>query len=150
MFDEAISRARSFSPLTPLNNSFDEALSRIALWMTNTLNCVPEGLLATNSRGDVLFMNSHAEQLTGWPVEEALKRCSSEVFNLLDAQSGARVDSPLREAFVEEQVFRSDNCMLAAAHGETMRIAYTAAPIRTEGGEVVGAVVLFRKQNCSN
>jgi diguanylate cyclase len=146
MFEEAVSRARAMSPLPAMNAAFSDALSRIALWMTNTLNCVPDGLLATNDCGDVLFMNSRAEQLTGWTVEQALQRCSSDVFHLLDADSGTRLDSPLREAYIEEQIFRSDNCLLAAAHGDRMRIAYTAAPIRTEEGEVVGAVVVFREQ----
>lgn len=147
MFEEAISRARGITLVPSPNSNFVDAVSRIALWMTNTLNCVPDGLLATNGRGDVLFMNACAERLTGWKVEEALQRCSSDVFHLLDARSGARVESPLREAYVEEQIFRSDKCLLAAAHGETTRIQYTAAPIRTERGEVVGAVVVFRKQD---
>lgn len=121
-------------------------ITRIASWMTNTLNCVPDALLATNAHGDVLFMNPRAEELTGWRVEQALRRCSSDVFHLLD-ESGTRLESPLREAYVEEQVFRSANCVLAGAEGDRMRIAYTAAPIRTEDGEVVGAVVVFREQD---
>ena len=120
-------------------------ISRIASWMTNTLNCVPDALLATNCRGDVLFMNPRAEQLTGWSVEQALRRCSSDVFHLMD-EAGKRLESPLREAYIEEQVFRSTDCMLAGADGDRMKIQYTAAPIRTETGEVVGAVVVFRER----
>jgi len=91
-------------------------------------------------------MNPRAEQLTGWSIEEALRRCSSEVFNLLDG-AGSRLESPLRDAYIEEQVFRSTDCVLAAADGDRMRIQYTAAPIRTESGEVVGAVVVFREHD---
>ena len=125
-----------------------ENISRIASWMTNTLNCVPDALLATNCRGDVLFMNPRAEQLTGWSVEEALRRCSSDVFRLID-EGGKRIESPLREAYIEEQVFRSTDGMLAAADGDRMKIQYTAAPIRTETGEVVGAVVVFREREAA-
>jgi PAS domain S-box-containing protein len=113
--------------------------------MTNTLNCVPDALLATNSCGDVLYMNPRAEQLTGWRVEEALRRCSSDVFHLMDGR-GSRLESPLREAYVEEEVYRCADCFLAAADGDRTRIQYTAAPIRTEEGEVVGAVVVFREK----
>lgn len=119
-------------------------ISRIATWMTNTLNCVPDALLATNARGDVLYMNPRAEELTGWSMEQALRRCSSDVFHLLD-ETGGRVESPLREAYVEEQEYCSNGCVLAGADGDRMRIQYTAAPIRTEDGEVVGAVVVFRE-----
>jgi hypothetical protein len=52
----------------------------------------------------------------------------------------------LREAYVEEEVYRCADCFLAAADGDRTRIQYTAAPIRTEEGEVVGAVVVFREK----
>jgi PAS domain S-box-containing protein len=90
-------------------------------------------------------MNPRAEQLTGWSIEQALRRSSSDVFFVMD-DGGSRLDSPLREAYIEEQVFRSSNCVLAVAGGDRTRIQYTAAPIRTEDGEVVGAVVVFRER----
>ena len=62
------------------------------------------------------------------------------------SRTGAPVDSPLREAFVEEQVFRSTECLLAGADGDRMPIEYAAAPIHSEDGEVVGALVVFREQ----
>ena len=124
----------------------DKTLSKIALWLANTLNCVADGLLATNCCGEVLFMNSRAEQLTGWPVEDALRQSSSRVFQLVKARCGNRIESPLREAYVEEQVMRGNNCFLVPAAGEKIPIEFSAAPIRTEDGEVVGAVVIFRER----
>ena len=79
-------------------------------------------------------------------MEQALRRCSSDVFHLLD-ESGGRLQSPLREAYVEEQEYRAAGCLLAGADGDRTRIQYTAAPIRTESGEVVGAVVVFREES---
>jgi hypothetical protein len=46
---------------------------------------------------------------------------------------------------VEEEVYRCSDCLLAGADGDRTHIQYTAAPIRTEDGEVVGAVVVFRE-----
>jgi PAS domain S-box-containing protein len=144
-FDESVPRYRTGARKTPTQPKLLDNVSRIASWMTNTLNCVPDALLATNACGDVLFMNPRAEELTGWSIEQALRRCSSDVFNLLD-ESGTRVASPLREAYVEEQEYRSSGCVLSPAAGDKLRIEYTAAPIRTESGEVVGAVVVFREE----
>ncbi len=145
MFDNVLARTRLADPVSALASELPDAISRIATWMTNALSCVPDGLLVTNSCGDVLFMNPRAEQLTGWSVEDALQRCSSEVFRLF-AKSGAPVESPLREAFVEEQVFRSADCVLAPAQGDRRPIEYAAAPVLSEKGEVVGALVVFREQ----
>jgi len=124
----------------------DKTISKIALWLANTLNCVADGLLATNCCGEVLFMNSRAEQLTGWPVEEALRQSSSRVFQVVKPSCGSRLDSPLREAYVEEQTFRASDCVLVRVAGERIPIEFSASPIRTEEGEVVGAVVLFRER----
>jgi PAS domain S-box-containing protein len=140
MLDHRITKVTTEPPV-------DNTVSRIALWLANTLNCVADGLLATNSCGEVLFMNSRAEQLTGWSVEEALRQSSSRVFNVVKPTCGTKLDSPLREAYVEEQVLRSGDCLLVAAAGDRIPIDFSAAPIRTEEGEVVGAVVLFRERN---
>jgi diguanylate cyclase len=148
MFNDVLSRTRPGSPVTSLTTQIPDAVSRIASWMTNALSSVPDGLLVTNSCGNVLFMNPRAEQITGWSVEEALQRCSSEIFRLF-ARSGAPVDSPLREAFVEEQVFRSTDCLLALADGDKTPIEYAAAPVHSEQGEVVGALVVFREQDAA-
>jgi PAS domain S-box-containing protein len=124
----------------------EKTMSRIALWLANTLNCVADGLLATNCCGEVLFMNSRAEQLTGWRIEDAMRESSSRVFNVVKPKCGTRLESPLREAYVEEEVRRGNNCHLVAAAGERIPIEFSAAPIRTEEGEVVGAVVVFRER----
>ena len=116
-FDETMGRFRA--PAANHQSKLADNVSRIATWMTNTLNCVPDALLATNACGDVLFMNPRAEELTGWRMEQALRRCSSDVFNLLD-ESGSRVESPLREAYVEEQEYRAAGCLLAGADGDRM------------------------------
>jgi PAS domain S-box-containing protein len=122
------------------------ALQEIASWMTNTLTSVGDGLLATNCSGQVLFMNSRAEQITGCPLERALNQYSSEIFQLIDEELGLPSPSPLCEAFIEEEIVRSDRpSLLVTAKGEEMKIEYTAAPIRNESGKVVGAVVVFRE-----
>ena|SRR5688572_3969203 len=121
------------------------ALEQIASWMTNTLASLGDGLLATNSSGHVLFMNSRAEQLTGWSLERALNQYSSKIFQVVDEELGLPAPSPLCEAFVEEEIVRPDKpCMLVTGEGRSMKIDYTAAPIRNEFGKVVGAVVVFR------
>ena len=144
MFEETLLQSRGAG--RPSIPDLSGTVSRIATWMTNALNCVPDGLLVTNACGDVLFMNDRAEELTGWALDDAMRRCSSEVFRLVDPRSGRGLDSPLREAFVEEDIFRSSECVLSTACGSARPIEYTAAPVRTEEGEVVGAIVVFKER----
>lgn len=122
------------------------ALEQIASWMTNTLASLGDGLLATNSSGHVLFMNSRAEQLTGWTLDRALNQYSSSIFRVVDEELGIPSPSPLCEAFVEEEIVRPERpCRLVTGEGCSVPIDYTAAPIRDEFGKVVGAVIVFRQ-----
>jgi len=121
-----------------------KTVARIARWLASTLNSIPDGLIATNRCGEILFMNARAEQLTGWRAEEALRQSSSRVFHLISPQGGVRFDSPLRDACLEERTLRAGDCLLVRASGDQIPIHFAASPIRTEKGEVSGAVVVFR------
>lgn len=108
-------------------------------------NSIGDGVIATNCTGSVLFMNPRAEELTGWRLEEAVNKPSSQVLALLSAESRTTIPSPLCEAFVERELVRNDRpCLLAACDGSSLEVDYTAGPISNEEGEVTGAVIVFR------
>ena len=59
-----------------------------------TLASIGDGVLATDGRGCVKYMNPVAEKLTGWTREEALGRPLSEIFRLIEETSGRVIDWP--------------------------------------------------------
>ena len=113
--------------------------------MTNTMSSIGDALLATSANGSILFMNPLAEELTGWSLEGAMHKPSSQVLNFFCATSRTPVANPLCEAFVEEEITRNDEpCVLIAAGGKELQVDYTAAPICDDEGGVIGAVIVFR------
>ena len=56
-----------------------------------TLSCIGEALVCTDMLGHITFLNTVAEQLTGWSMQEAAGQPMVEVFRTLNSQG----DSPL-------------------------------------------------------
>ena len=48
-------------------------------WFAHTLQCVADGVVVTDLEGRVRFLNPAAEQLTGWPLEEAIGQAVGNV-----------------------------------------------------------------------
>ena len=57
-----------------------------------TLDCMADGVICADKRGDVTYLNAVAERMTGWSRDEASGRRLADVFRLVNggARSGAR------------------------------------------------------------
>ncbi|GAB4445483.1 MAG: hypothetical protein Kow0031_28050 [Anaerolineae bacterium] len=59
-------------------------------WLSTTLKSIGDAVIATNVKGIINFFNPIAEQLTGWPQDEAVSTAADEVIDLVDEST----DSP--------------------------------------------------------
>jgi len=59
-----------------------------------TLRSIGDGVIATNGRGQVRFLNPAAEKMTGWGQEEARGRSLDEVVALVKDGSGEPLEPP--------------------------------------------------------
>ena len=114
-------------------------------WLAATLGSIGDGVIATDERGRVRFMNSLAERLTGWAQADALGKDVVEVFEIVDKATRQPVPNPALEALVRgESVTLAANSILVAKDGTEYPIDDTAAPICDAGGRVAGSVLVFR------
>lgn len=110
-----------------------------------TLNAIGDAVLTTDTRGVVTYLNPVAERMTGWPRVEAVGRPLVEVLQIVDATTRERALSPLDQAIeLDRVVGLTPDCLLVNRDGSEMAIEDSAAPIRDEGGLVIGAVIVFR------
>lgn len=111
------------------------------------LSASTDALVATDQLGRIIAINELAQELTGWPREEALGRALGDVLYVVDEQSREVVEDPA------ERVLRSgrpvgltNHAALVSRGGEERPIAELGVPVRTTEGEVIGALVVFRDQ----
>ncbi len=110
-----------------------------------TLRSIGDAVIATDTGGQVVFMNQQAEALTGWKESDARGRALDEVFRIVNEQTRATVESPvgkvLREGLV---VGLANHTMLLSRCGGETPIDDSGAPIRDAGGDIMGIVLVFR------
>jgi diguanylate cyclase (GGDEF)-like protein/PAS domain S-box-containing protein len=111
-----------------------------------TLASIGDGVLATDDRGRVKYMNPVAEKLTGWDRGAAMGRPLPEIFHLA-GQGGERedIEKLLCCCLQEGQSFRlADRVTLERSDGRRYAIESTCSPIRAWEGGIVGAVLVFQ------
>ncbi len=112
-------------------------------WLTTLLQSVGDGVMATDSRGRIQFMNPFAEDLSGWSQKAALGKPLNDVLQVLNE----RTQKPLRipvEKILKGQNFRlASEVILHSKAGVQTFVHQNAAPIREDSGKISGIVLAF-------
>jgi diguanylate cyclase (GGDEF)-like protein/PAS domain S-box-containing protein len=110
-----------------------------------TLESIGDGVISTDADERVSFMNPMAEAMTGWREADARGRPLAEVFVAKSESTGEPAIDHVAfclgtggPSAIEEDV------ILAARDGTGREISGTAAPVRTQDGRVIGAVLVFK------
>jgi PAS domain S-box-containing protein len=116
-----------------------------------TLANIGEGVITTDVRGNVDFLNPVAEALTGWTREEAVGRSLTEVFHIVNRETRAQVENPALRAVREGTIVGlANHTILIARDGTERHIADSAAPIRSKDDQIIGGVLVFRDVTASH
>jgi diguanylate cyclase (GGDEF)-like protein/PAS domain S-box-containing protein len=110
-----------------------------------TLDAIVDGVIRTDVRGGVEFINPAAARLTGWTLAEALGKPLDTILQLSDDRSGTAL------ANVATTVVRDDSALhqlgTPVLHnrlsGVCFHIELRAAPVRDQLRGVIGTVVVF-------
>ncbi|MEY2169048.1 MULTISPECIES: sensor domain-containing protein [unclassified Rhodanobacter] len=122
---------------------FEDTLFRERQLAEATLSSIGDAVLTTDPGLHVTSLNPIAEAMTGWSASEAKGRRMDEVFRLRDADSGAELANPLREAIRRDAIVNlSGKVVLAHRNGFETPIEDSAAPIHDHAGNVIGGVLV--------
>lgn len=160
--DETLLRAKVSEPfgylLKPFNDRDLHSTLQVALykheleaklresheWLFTTLKSIGDAVIATNSEGNIRFMNPLAEGLTKWEEKDALGRPFTDIFNITNKETRERVENPLGEVFREGAAFEPEaETVLIAKDGSEHLIDDGGAPIKDDHGNTIGAVIVF-------
>jgi len=114
-------------------------------WFRVTLASIGDAVITTDTKGRVTFINPIAQELTGWTLDEAVGKPLDSVFKIVCEGTRAEVESPVTKALREGLVVGlANHTLLVARNGTEHPIDDSAAPIRSEAGEILGVVLVFR------
>lgn len=90
-------------------------------------------------------MNRVAENLTGWNQSIAIGRLLTEVLQIIQEHTRKPLENSALQAIRESNsVGRTNHAILISKDGIERSIDDSAAPIKRDGGEIIGCVVVFR------
>jgi PAS domain S-box-containing protein len=113
-------------------------------WAT-TLTSIGDGVIATNTEGEITFLNAEAEKLTGWTLSEAMNKPLKNVFRIINEFTHMEADNPVSKVLETGHVAGlANNTLLVRKNGTEVAIDDSAAPIRIEDNKMIGAVLVFR------
>lgn len=109
-----------------------------------TLESIADGVITTDMQSRVTYLNPIAEKMTGWSREDSIGKPVLEVFRILNESSRKLAPNPVDVVLAHGQVCGlANHTMLIAKTGKEFAIEDSAAPIKSEDGEMLGVVLVF-------
>ncbi|MFQ6022828.1 MAG: EAL domain-containing protein [Acidiferrobacterales bacterium] len=110
-----------------------------------TLESIGDGVITTDIRGVIEYVNPAAEQLTGWPNGEARGLPLAHVLRLIDETTRHTVPDPTRHCLQEGRSFHLSGHTLLVHRDDDREfsIEVTVSPIHDRERQGVGTVLVF-------
>ncbi len=123
---------------------FEEALFKEKESAQITLQSIGDGVITTDSKCCIEYLNPVAEQLTGWRLEHAQGRTIDEIFRSFHEETCEPLENPLAVAIRRTRAIKSVRpTLLIRRDGNELYIESCASPIRDGAGDVSGGVLVF-------
>ncbi|HZJ76314.1 MAG TPA: PAS domain-containing protein, partial [Oscillospiraceae bacterium] len=113
--------------------------------LVKTLSCMGDGVIVTDIKGNVSYMNRVAEKLTGWELSKAKRKKFDDVFNVIDADTCKNLESPIKRAIcARTSVGLKKDSILILDDGTNRYISASCSPVKGINSSIIGFVVVFR------
>ena len=123
---------------------YEDALFREKESAQITLQSIGDGVITTDAKGNVEYVNPVAEGLTGWKVDDASGRPIDEIFRGFHEETCEPLENPLAVSIRRDRAIKSVRpTLLIRRDGNELYIESTASPIRDGKGTVTGGVLVF-------
>jgi PAS domain S-box-containing protein len=114
-------------------------------WFRVTLTSLGDGVIATDEKGRVTFINPVAEKLTGVDLAHAKGKTIQQVFPIFNESTHQPVENPVKKVMeLGHVVGLANHTVLQNSDGTLTPIEDSAAPIRDVDGKLIGVVLVFR------
>ncbi len=138
----ALERQNEINKRKKIEKALEDEKERLAV----TLHSIGDGVIATDTVGKVVLMNKVAEELTGWPEDEAVGTMIENVFFIIEDESGDRCENPVLKAINENGItgLKKNTVLISRERQEFNFVSATCSPIHDRDGIIIGVVLVFR------
>jgi PAS domain S-box-containing protein len=119
--------------------------AEVHLWLEAALAAVSDAAVGADALCEVQFVNPAAEALLGLSNGALLGRKAAEAIRVFEHGTGRELANPLVESLrLQAPVKTAPTSCLRGAGGREILLEGTATPVRSQQGELRGAVFVFR------
>ncbi len=112
------------------------------------LRGIADAIIVTDYVGRIELLNPVAEELTGWKHSAALGKPLAEIFHVVDAKSGEKVENPVTKVLRHgKRVEFGNRPFLIGKDGHKVPISESGAPLHDSLGNITGVVLVFRDRS---
>lgn len=105
---------------------------------------IGDAVVVVDAAGRVSSLNARAQQLMAVSESQAVGKPLSQVFNIVDSQSGQAIESPVQQVLRDQKtVTLSSGVQLIRPDGSQLAIEDSVAPLRDARGQLFGVVMVF-------
>jgi PAS domain S-box-containing protein len=110
-----------------------------------TLASIGDGVIVTDPKGAVTFLNEVAQQLSGWSQLDARGRPCAEIFQIVNETTRMIQENPVEKVLMTGRIVGlANHTVLIRKDGSEIPIDDSGAPIRNKDGSIAGVVLVFR------
>jgi PAS domain S-box-containing protein len=133
--------ARDITAQKGAQRALIEAQNRLSV----TLGSIGDAVVATDTVGQVTFVNAVAARLLGYTQSDMMGRPLQNVFRIVNEDTRQSVANPVDRVLVEGCIVGlANHTVLLQPDGREIPIDDSAAPIKDAEGHLVGVVLVFR------
>lgn len=115
-------------------------------FLTAALASIGDGLIITNTEGDILYINQITTQITGWNAEEAYKNNIRDVFKIVNMYTNKALKNPIEKVLETRNIVGLKNhSALITKDGSKKFISASCSPIQSSQGNLQGVIIVFRE-----
>ena len=131
--------SRTYEQALNLSHQQSEELLNQREWLRGVLSSIGDGVIATDIKGNISFINQITNQLTGWSAEEAAGKPIATIYKVVHEETAP-------DSSTAEDVTRlsADSKQLVTRAGSNIPIEDNLTYIKDLHGTPVGTVVVFR------
>jgi PAS domain S-box-containing protein len=114
-------------------------------WYGTTLRSIGESVISTDTMGVIKFMNTAAENLTGWKMSEVVGKDLMKVFRTAEETLHPHITNPVDQILKNKiTAVLKNHATLITREGKEIPIDESASPIIDEHGNTMGVVLVFQ------